>query len=202
MKPNYKPGCKMTLAFTPTGDRCFQNKSLFWSSSSSTAISHRFMHWEFYCKFTDGKCFKIEALQDKNNLMPSMTPAVSLPPDQVFLGDFERSYPDVCEAYYAMCKIEEYDVVENNCQTWLVAFLEKLQLPLPGKVRTIAKTIEKIFSDHGKGNAYHFVVKTVRDAYELLLKPRDTTAPEEKEQNNNVEDDNEKNENRISQPGF
>lgn len=197
-----KPDCKIALVFTPAGDRCFQNKSVFLSSSSSTATSHPFMHWQLCCEFNDGKSFKFEALLEKGHLVACMRPAGrnKLPCDKVFLGVFKRSFEDVSNAFHALSDIKKYDVVENNCQTWVVAFLEELSIPVPEELRTIAKTVQEIFFNYDKGAAYNFVVQEVGNAYKCLIKPRDESAPEEKEEHkNNVEDDNES---RIYYPDF
>ncbi|XP_075558628.1 uncharacterized protein LOC142590416 [Dermacentor variabilis] len=200
LKLDDKPNCKMSMGFTPVGGRCSQYKSYFSSGSSATAITHRLMHWVIYCEFDDGKSFEIEALEVQGNLTPYMRPVarVKLPRDKVCLGVHKRSFEDVSNAFHALSVIEKYHVVENNCQTWVVALLEQLKLPLPEEVSTIAKTIEKIFSDNGKGKGYDFVVHKVRSSYECLMSHREGSAPEEmKEDNTSVEDENRNNESRI-----
>ncbi|XP_049524253.1 uncharacterized protein LOC125945903 [Dermacentor silvarum] len=195
-----KPDCKITLVFKPVGDRCFQTKSVFLSSIFTTETSHPFMHWEVCCEFDDGKSFKFEALLDKGHLVPCMRPAGrnTLLCDKVFFGVFKRSFEDISNAYHALSELKKYDVVKNNCQTWVVAFLEELSLPVPEEVRRIAKTIQEIFH-YGKRTAYHFVVQEVGNAYRYLIKPHEGSAPEEKEEDKNTDDDDKKqNESRIS----
>ncbi|XP_070379547.1 uncharacterized protein [Dermacentor albipictus] len=182
MAPHNEPSCKVTMGFTPIGNRSVQTKFLFSSSSSSTAVSHCFMHWEVYCEFDDGDCWKIEALQEEGKLVPYMrsTETSNLPRDKVFLGAFQLSYEDVSKAVRSKGTIKQYHVLKHNCQMWLIAFLMELKLPIPKEVSTIAVSIGKIFSGHD--NPYEFVVKKVSKAFQCTTKPCKGSAPKEEEE--------------------
>lgn len=81
----------------------------------------------------------------------------------IHLGSFKRSFVQVMQAFDRVSRPSTYDVMDNNCQTWIVDFLSVLDVPVPEELKTIAQQIS--LTNDGS-QLYRAVAKIVAFAYE------------------------------------
>lgn len=163
--------CEVILEFFRLKRKSFQAsfvKSSQWSSSEK----HKFMHWAANFKFANGEAYTLEAVEDGNGRLKGMlsnSAGFSPPEEQISLGQRECTFLDVMQAFRRV-QAGEYKALSNNCQTWVLALLEILNIEIPENVKSTAHWIASIFTIHGEEIGFKCVVSQVKAAFKFASK--------------------------------
>lgn len=160
-----KEGCEVVLGFSQIKryDRWFRS-----SASKSVVTNAVFMHWYVDFKIEDRKTIRCEAGEEKGQLVPTMKNGSLLPPAEVTrsLGKHKLNSKDIMTAWHNKSDGGKYHVMKNNCQTWIVDFLETLDVHLPPNIRTIAQGMEDVFEQLKPNDAFWKIIEDLKNAFE------------------------------------
>lgn len=152
--------CEVWLGFSRIGGG-------FASFFSSSANWRCFMHWSVDLKVIDGALYRCHAgaedgrLRGKQEVISKQTPLKK----QILLGIFKLSETQIERVMRQMAECGMYDKVRNNCQIWAVKFLDKLKIPIPDEVRTIAQKVGYRFPTADESE-YKDMVEMVEESFE------------------------------------
>ncbi|XP_077552358.1 uncharacterized protein LOC144166730 [Haemaphysalis longicornis] len=156
--------CEVVLGFS----RLSPGRRKFFSKNHSSLLSKRvFMHWHVDFIIDGSDAIRCQAGEENGLLTTSLKMGEGLSPPEhtVSLGRFKLGYNEIMRAVKDTKGSGQYHVVKNNCQTWVVALLQSLSIPVPTGVLTIAEKIESVFQRRKVDEAFNDVVPGVKRCF-------------------------------------
>lgn len=140
--PEYRnQRCEVRLVFFQIGGAL--GSFLSWSGKF-----RQFMHWAVDIKLTDGYIYRCDGVSANGRLRGGIEITREEPPlkDRIVVGTFNISIRQIQHVVCEMTDCGVYHPIFNNTQTWAVKFIDKLNIPLPDGVQTIAEKVRRVFS--------------------------------------------------------